>query len=344
MKRSRKYVCPDRMREGSIRRKADVCSYQPPMKKHCRECLNTNLVAVEEIQESVGQLLSSTCDQCGLLWVDIEENSKEAHCDRDMKIACARVSARLNARDKSKKLSQQQIENIAFKIYCEDYPESGSVKKFKKLKDTKKGIYLARARAIVDVDMSMLMGTFMEHKKNDDRPSADFSSIGSCLFPKKNDGFKFIEMTKTYGTLSYMTNFLKKEKIPHVTYQMCPQLSTENWGTDCYVCYVCTEEINFDFKSENGPVGINCKVCSCSAHVTGTYPCADLPPVYTPPLSDAVLEQASAIKVCLPKEIPRQTAVNTNNFNKDKFLYFCNSMFSGYVIHSGCCSVSGCDK
>jgi hypothetical protein len=340
-KTQRTHVCSDR--EGTMKRKLDSRVFEPAEKKHCRECLNTNLVSVKDIGSAVKTLLGGTCNQCGLLWADAKEDTRQDHLDGDIKSSIAHVGGSLHAKLKTAKFAEKNLEAAAYELYYFKHFESGSVKKrLNLLPERKQKLYRKQAKKIIAEDMSLFDDTFMRGSDTDDRPLADFSSVPSCLYPagSANIAVDFCEMSTTQGTLGYIEQFMKDEKTTHDTYQVSTPLLTSNWGNDRYTCYVCLDELKFDFFSEDVPTGIDSKVCSCSSHVDGTYPEADSPPTYQPPISEEMQKMASLISVDLPQETPAQTAVKTNRGDNEVFLYLCNAMFSGYVIHTGCCGVA----
>lgn len=337
------YVCPDRLRGGSIKRKADAAKYEPKTKKHCSGCLNTNLICVDEIRSAVETLLSSSCEQCGVLWADIKQD-REAHADMHLKKTLMSVGIDMNAKTKANKHYTRDLREKAFSLYYADKlaSESMAVNKFSRMSEKEQKKYLAAAKSFADDDMGMLAGTVYEGNLTDDRPPVNLSYLPFFCSPKDSImTYHFKDITETYGKYSYIANCLKDETTPHITYQVDIPITTPNWGSDQvdsqYVCYICTDPLCIDYTGENGPAVLNAKVCACSAHDDQAYEEQEEPPQYVPPQPEAVIKVATVVNVPLPKATPPQTAVGYKN--NIKFLYHCNSAFAGYVIHSQCCKV-----
>lgn len=316
IKAGRSHVCPDR--EGTMKRKASSRVFEPTKKKHCKECLNTNLVEVKQVVSVVDRLLDNTCNQCGLLWADIPEDTRQQHRDEDIKSSAMVITGAIDAKIKSVRCAKKNLRASAYDLYYHDTEA-----------EMEPTHYLGKAHELNAADMTLLNGTFMEGRDLDDRPSANFSAVPSCLTTEKGP-VDFHLAVEREGMFSYIECFMKSEKSKHTTYQVDPLLLTDTWGADRYSCYLCLGDLKFDFSAEYDPEGVGCKVCSCSAHVDGQYPKADVPTLT--PLPEAMLR---LLNLPAPKG---QTVVNRNEDNAS-FLYMCNSMFTGYVIHTNCCSL-----
>lgn len=336
-KKVRTYICPDRLRCGSIKRKPEASKYEPAKKKYCQSCLNTSLVDTNEIAASVERLISSTCDQCGVLWVDIKEDPR-AHADRHLKDCVASIGIDLNAKKAAGKYNKKQHESKAFNLYYTDnlYVEGSKIaSNFSNMTKRDQDKYTAVVDDLESADLNLLAGTVYEY--GDDRPPANMGFVPSFLLPRGSETFAFHTITSSHGTFTHIADTLKDKTVSHSLYQIDLPLTTPEWGTQVYLCYTCTDPLDIDYESEDLPF-IKCsKVCSCSKHVPEAYPDREEdPPVYVSPQPDAMLKVAATINVQLSKPTPLQTAVGYNGDNK--FLYQCNSVFCGYVIHAKCCT------
>ena len=333
-----RYICPDRLRGGSIRRKADVAKYERETKKHCRECLNTNLICVNEIKRAVGSLLSASCEQCGVLWADIKQD-REGHADMHLKNTLLTVAIDMNAKAKANEHYTRKLEEKAFGLYYADKltSKSNAVSKFARMSESEQRTYVKAAESLAVNDMGLLAGTVYEGNLTDDRPPVNLSFVPFFFNPRDSMTYHFNEMTETYGRYSYIVGCLKDEMTPHVTYQMDIPIMTSD-QIDCqYVCYICTDPLNIDYKGDDGPVLVGAKVCVCSAHNDRQAYRGEQPPQYVASPSDMLVKVAAAVSATLPKATPPQTALKYKD--NIKFLYHCNSAFAGYVIHSQCCKV-----
>lgn len=334
----RKYICPDRFRNGSLKRRSETSKYEPDVKKHCSNCLNTNLVSVNEISNAVNQLVHTTCDQCGVLWKDIKETRK-GHLDMHIRNSASRVGIDISAKINVRKHNDKSIEDQAYLRYCSDNLGSATTKvsKFSKLTEEEKQKYTSKVEGDYKQDMSFLKGTAFWNDRVDDRPAVDLLQVPFFLHPKNSKRFPFHEIVKTYGTYRYIFNYIQDEVSPHVTFQTDIDVSTDNWGTEDYVCYKCTEPLEIDFTSTDCPKIKDSKACSCSIHNPTEYTDREVdPPEHVSPQLDLLMN------ILTPKNGKRSKPVKTQipvtYLGKKNFLYQCNDMFSAYVIHLNCCN------
>ena len=312
----RKYVCSER--QGVAMRKESACVYEPAVKKHCNECLNSTLVEINSIAKSAKHLFEGTCRQCGMLYADITEDTREKHLDADIKRAINVIERRSTAKIKAARLFEQNLEAAAYDLYVQENGEKAPVKNLGRLSKKKQDAIKAKATRVMKKDLGFLYSTVLGGKDVDDRPAPNFSATPFCVSPT-TIVTDFHEICSTYCSWDNILRSLKEEKDAHVTYQMNPHLVTRNCGVDQYSCYVCWCLLDFDFTAENEPVGIDCKVCSCSDQSE------TLPPEVSWSLKEDSSKPTQTQFVIMMKSPPTL------------FLYLYNSMFKGYVIHTNCC-------
>lgn len=337
-----RYIYPDRLREGSIKRKVTADKYEPDDKRHCGHCYNTNLIPVDQIKCAVASLTSSSCDQCGVLWADIKHD-RVGHADMHLKNSVLAVGINMNARDKANRYYDRNLKEKAYGLYYAEKLKSEEqlVSKFSRLSEKDQRKYLLAAESLALDEMDLLAGTVFEDNLTDDRPPINLSYVPFFVFPRDSSTYHFNKMTDTFGRYSYIARSLNDEITPHMTYQVDIPVTAANWGSDQiesdYVCYICTDPLDIDYSAEDGPCLIEGKVCTCSAHAEQSFPEQETPPKYVPPPLEQLVNVLQIVNMPIVYETPPQTALRYKD--NIKFLFQCNSAFAGYVIHSKCCEV-----
>ena len=128
-----------------------------------------------------------------------------------------------------------------------------------------------------------------------------------------------------FFSMDYFEKKIKENESTHVIYQVDVNMDTDDWGTEDYVCYVCSEDFHVSLTGcyDDRPMILNSRVCSCS-HDDNYNPS---------PSSSSDSNNATTTTT-------KQQFSVISPFNSSKhYLFLSNSMFSGYLIHTACCSM-----
>lgn len=337
MKLVRTFICPDRESDSlptsRSRDDGDECA-PPPPKRHCQACLNTNLIDIAAVNSIVKVMLKSCCRQCGKLWSLIP--SRQDHDDMHVRECSSKISRTLKSGLLSTSRADQLLQSTAYKCFM-DSVSSGETGRdlpttvplmdprltrfassFVRMSDQQKKFFTDIASSTMSRDRALYDNTAMEGCV-DDRPSLDVHSLHHPLHSDITCGhFSLAD----FFTLDYCNNVWGECRSDHVVYQVDPPLDSDDWGNQDYVCYLCTDDlkITLDCSHDERPILTGCKVCTCSIHCEET--------------------DGSDKPVLCADTQSTQIAVTTRCAVDNKFyLYTVNSMFSGYVIHNGCCAM-----
>lgn len=319
----RKFVCPDRT---SGKRHADGLNADASLS--CKTCLANNLVDVVKVGKYAEILLTSCCTGCGVLWISLNEPRKR-HVD------CAMRKRITTAAERRKQLSlsggvdreDREMKEKAFALYFEDHKNlaDGRVHTdYRKMDVRLQNKYLVIARARY-ARRSLYDGTSMAGPV-DTRPIYDvYAEPHGTPYDRDRPWPEACD-----DSFDRFVTLVAEKTSPHVVFTTYIELTTEHWGLENYACYLCREKLDASYCEDGEPAHVkDGRVCSCAVYDGGeTYPEMDTPPTWK---DVAVVPPAGK-----DDGVPRLQ--HPVRFEDDLFLYQCNSMFSGFVVHSKCCS------
>ncbi|KAK3761572.1 hypothetical protein RRG08_010296 [Elysia crispata] len=328
----RTMVCPDRTRKGALKRPGgkvdDDLVGALPKKHYCSGCLNTNLISVNSVA-AIMERLRSCCTYCGKLWSTIPE-SRKRHMDNHLEIPMPQPNLPApKSYSAIIKMDERKTTSTAHGLYYKDAVKDKEntkiVSKFSKMKPSDQMKYLAAARGVLQRDSHCLSNTVYDGRL-ELRPSLADASVSHPMDP--NVTMLAVHLMEKVD-MRNLDVVLRDRRRKHMVYENIVPLTNTNWGMHDYVCYICTDNVRMEMEGNrymDQPHLRDIRVCTCSAHNDDHHQGSVVPschPVHQ--LTDG--EDA----LCYSHQI----AVHFRD-NKH-FLFVCTSMYSGYVIHAGCC-------
>lgn len=312
----RRFVCPDRSTNLTAGKRtadqphSDDSSSAP--KRYCADCLNDNLVDVLKTNTIVNRILTSICNQCGMLWSSIKED-KQAHLDNHIRTTVNEVVSKLQQKTTTGFSGTRAKASMLYMSEIQASTNDKTVSSFRKLSHNKQSHYINQVQAKAEADNMLVQQNSVVCNTVDTRPSIQLTLDGSFLDPQM---YTF----GSEGTNSYRstTAFIKDNIVDtasHYVFNTDIMLKTPNWGSDKYLCYFCNEEMVFSIMGSEDPYIKETRVCSCSDYN---------------PEEDTQEDLETA--VAGTKE--GQTSIP---YLSGSLLYDKTSLFKGFVIHTQCC-------